>query len=286
MKYILLFLLTISLTAQGQDTVKLTSKEMFDFNSKWNNLGISQTYVDFSKDILSTSDISLGVVGRKVSTTLNISYSIHDKNGKWNHTILSSINPLWNYYGIGYGLSKTTNKRTSTLQLMTSSDFNFQNNITISLLDIYKTKRIGKFGWNMTASKTYWDEWEGPWEGEYLSDSLGNWIANIYPINPPSNELTIRATTMYTYPIKTKIVDISPQIFITTDIYKLFKSAQLNINYFNSFNLDVYYGVNMLWKITKKFNLNTTIRLNSTYEKINLGFKKSNPVLIMIGTNF
>jgi hypothetical protein len=138
----------------------------------------------------------------------------------------------------------------------------------------------------MTASKTYWGEWEGPWEGEYLTDSLGNWIANIYPINPPSNELTIRATTMYTYPIKTKIVDISPQIFITTDIYKLFKSAQLNINYFNSFNLDVYYGVNMLWKITKKFNLNTTIRLNNTYEKINLGFKKSNPILIMIGTNF
>jgi hypothetical protein len=286
MKYILLFLLTISLIAQGQDTVKLTSKEMFDFNSKWNNLGISQTYIDFSKDILSTSDISLGVIGRRVSTTLNISYNLHHKNGQWNHMVLSSINPSWKYYGVGYGLSKTTNKRTSTLQLMTSSNFNFQNNITLSLIDVYKTKRLGKFGWNMTASKTNWGEWEGPWEGEYLTDSLGNWVANIYPINPPSSQLTVRATTMYTYCINTKIVDISPQIFITSDIYKIFNSSDLNISYFDDFNLDIYYGVNMLWKVTKKFNLNTTIRFNNTYEKNNLGFKKSNPILVMIGTNF
>ncbi len=259
---------------------------MFDFNSKWNNLGTSQTYVDFSKDILSTSDISFGIVGQQVSTTINASYNFYHKHGEWNHILLSSINPVWKYYGIGYGLSKTTSKRTSTLQLMTSSDFSFQNNITISVIDVYNTKKLGKFGWNVTASNTNWGEWEGPWEGEYLVDSLGNWIANIYPINPASSQLTIRATTMYTYPISTNIVDISPQLFITSDIYKLFNSPELNIGYFDDLNLDVYYGVNMLWKVTKKFNLSTTIRLNSTYEAVDLGFKKSNPILFMIGTSF
>jgi hypothetical protein len=286
MKYILLLFLAISLIARGQDIVKLSPQEMFDFNSKWNNLGTSQTYIDFSKDILSTSDISFGIVGQQVSTTINASYNFYHKHGEWNHIILSSINPVWKYYGIGYGLSKTTSKRTSTLQLMTSSDFNFQNNITISVIDVYNTKKLGKFGWNVTASNTNWGEWEGPWEGEYLVDSLGNWIANIYPINPASSQLTIRATTMYTYPISTKIVDISPQLFITSDIYKLFNSPELNIGYFDDLNLDVYYGVNMIWKVTKKFNLSTTIRLNSTYEAVDLGFKKSNPILFMIGTSF
>lgn len=270
----------------SQDTVSLSPQELFEFNSRWNNLGVSQIYVDFSKDVLSTSDLSFGVVGKRVSTTLNLSYNIQSKNGKWSNMILSSINPLWKYYGIGYGLSMTTDKRNTTLQTMLSSDFNFQNNINISIIDVYKTKKLGKFGWSLTASKTYWGEWEGPWEGQYIVDSLGNWVSNIYPINPPSNQLTTRAMVMYTYSIKTKIVDISPQIFVTGDIYKVFKSPELNISYFDDFNLDIYYGVNMNWKITKKFVLNTTIRFNNTYDKVDLGFKKSNPILFMIGTSF
>lgn len=289
MKSILLIFLLFNSVLYSQavsDTISLTPQQLFEFNSKWNSLGVSQTYVDFSKDILSTSDLSFGVVGKRVSTTLNLSYNIQSKNGMWSHMILSSINPIWKYYGLGYGFSRTTDKRNTTLQTMFSSDFDFQNNITLSLIDVYKTKKLGKFGWSLTASKTYWDEWEGPWEGQYLVDSLGNWIANIYPINPPSNELTTRAMVMYTYSIKTKIVDVSPQIFVTSDVYKVFKSPQLNINYFDSFNLDVYYGVGMNWKLTKKFRLNSTIRFNNNYDKISLGFKKSNPILFMIGTSF
>ena len=74
--------------------------------------------------------------------------------------------------------------------------------------------------------------------------------------------------------------------FVTGDIYKVFKSPELNISYFDDFNLDIYYGVNMNWKITKKFVLNTTLRFNNTYDKVDLGFKKSNPILFMIGTSF
>ena len=281
-----LFSISFSYSQVSLDTVSLSPQELFEYNSKWNNLGISQTYIDFSKDVLSTSDLSFGIVGNRVSTTLNLSYNIQSKNGRLNHMILSSINPLWKYYGIGYGLHVTTDKRNTSLQTMFSSDFNFQNNITLSLIDVYKTKKLGKIGWSLTASKTYWDEWEGPWQGQYVVDSLGNWVSNIYPVNPPSNELTARAMIMYSYSIKRKIVDISPQIFITGDVYKSFKSPELSINYFSNFNLDIYYGVNMNWKITKKFILNTTISLNNTYDKVNLGFKKSNPILLMIGTNF
>ena len=93
---------------------------------------------------------------------------------------------------------------------------------------------------------------------------------------------------MYSWPIKTKIVDISPQILTTTDIYTVFKSENLEIGYLADFNLDIYWGLAMGWKITKKFVLNTNIRLNSTIDKSSTSstYKKSNPILVMIGTSF
>ena len=286
-KLILLFILSfLEFLLQAQDTIKLTPQELFDYNSKWNNLGTTQSYVDYSKDILSSSDISLGYVNNRLSTTLNLSYNITSEDQKWNHSFITSINPIWKYYGIGYGISRTKENRLTTLQTIISTDFNFQKNITISIVDIFKIKKIGKFGYSLTSAKTFWGEWEGPWEGQFVVDSSGNWVENIYPINPPSTQLTIRMMLMYTYPIKTKIVDISPQIYTTGDIYKLFKSDDLNIGYFDKFNLDIYYGISMNWKITNKFILNTNFRLNSTIDKTITAYKKSNPILFMIGTRF
>ena len=294
MKYfflVILSLFSVVVSAQASlDTVKLSPQELFEFNSRWNLLGTSQTYVDFSKDVLSTSDLSLGVVGRKISTTLNLSYNITSKNGNWNNMFMTSINPSWKYYGFGWGTSRTKYREkfshNTTLQTNVSSDFDFQKNLTFSLIDIYNTKRFGKFGLTVTASKTFWGEWEGPWEGQYIVDSNGNWVSNIYPINPPSSQLTARAMLMYTYPIKTKLIDISPQIFTTGDIYKIYKSSDLNISYWDDFNLDIYYGLSMNWKITKKFILNTNVRLNNTIDNNTTIYKKSNPILFMIGTSF
>ena len=286
-KLALFFILSfLGFLLQAQDTIKLTQQELFDYNSKWNNLGTTQSYVDYSKDILSSSDISLGYVNNRLSTTLNLSYNIESKNQKWNHAFITSINPIWKYYGIGYGISKTKKNRVITLQTIGSCDFVFQKNITVSFIDVINTKKFGKFGYNFITSKTFWGEWEGPWEGQFVVDSSGNWVENIYPINPPSTQLTIRVMLMYTYPIKTKIVDISPQIFTTGDIYKVFKSDELNIGYFDNFNLDIYYGISMNWKITNKFILNTNFRLNNTIDKTITTYKKSNPILFMIGTRF
>jgi hypothetical protein len=286
-KLTLLFILSfLGFLLQAQDTIKLTPQELFDYNSKWNNLGTTQSYVDYSKDILSSSDISLGYVNNRLSTTLNLSYNITSNTQKWNHAFITSINPIWKYYGIGYGISKTKKNRVITLQTIGSCDFVFQKNITVSFIDVINTKKFGKFGYNFITSKTFWGEWEGPWEGQFVVDSSGNWVENIYPINPPSTQLAIRVMLMYTYPIKTKIVDISPQIFTTGDIYKVFKSDDLNIGYFENFNLDIYYGISMNWKITNKFVLNTNFRLNNTIDKTITTYKKSNPILFMIGTRF
>ena len=286
-KLTLLFIFSfLGFLLQAQDTIKLTPQELFDYNSKWNNLGTTQSYVDYSKDILSSSDISLGYVNNRLSTTLNLSYNVTSNTQKWNHAFITSINPIWKYYGIGYGISKTKKNRVITLQTIGSCDFVFQKNITVSFIDVINTKKFGKFGYNFITSKTFWGEWEGPWEGQFVVDSSGNWVENIYPINPPSTQLTIRVMLMYTYPIKTKIVDISPQIFTTGDIYKLFKSDDLNIGYFENFNLDIYYGISMNWKITNKFILNTNFRLNNTIDKTITTYKKSNPILFMIGTRF
>ena len=290
MKRVLIWLLVFaSLTAAAQpatDTLKLTPQQLFEFNSEWLGLSTTQAYIDFSKDILNTSDLSLGVVGRRVSTTLNLTLNRASTGGEWHHAGILSINPGWNYYGVGYGLSKKSDSRSTTLQVIGSTDFDFQKNINVSFIDMIKTRRFGTIGYNLTASQTFWGEWEGPWQGEYTVDSLGNWVANIYPTMPPSRQLTTRAMIVYSYPIKKKRVTLSPQIILVSDIHRSFSDGTLNISYLADFNLDAYYGIQADWKIGKNFILNSGLRFNSTIEKNNQGFKKSNPILFSIGTGF
>lgn len=292
MKKLLFLLLIIPATSFAQisqpDTLKLTDKELFGESGNLNNVGVLQSYVNFSKDVLSTSNLSIGVIGRQVSTTLNLGYNRSSFDEKWEHKFLLSVNPVWKYYGIGWGISRNLEKRTTTLQTFYSTDFNFQNDITLSFIDIIRTKKCGTFGYSLVASKTFWGSYEGQWQGEYIVDTNGNWVSNVYPIMSPSSEMNYRGMLMYTYTYKTKLVNISPQLFFMSDVYKIFKDNTLNIAYLNKFNLDLYYGTSLDWKITKKFVLNTNIRFNTTLDKSSeqVGYKKANPILFMIGTNF
>ena len=292
MKKLLFLLLIIPATSFGQisqpDTLKLTDKELFGESGNLNNVGVLQSYVNFSKDVLSTSNLSIGVIGRQVSTTLNLGYNRSSFDEKWEHKFLLSVNPIWKYYGIGYGISRNLERRTTTLQTFYSTDFKFQNDITLSFIDIIRTKKCGTFGYSLVASKTFWGSYEGQWQGEYIVDTNGNWVSNVYPIMSPSSEMNYRGMIMYTYTYKTKFVNISPQLFFMSDVYKIFKDNTLNISYLNKFNLDLYYGTSLDWKITKKFVLNTNIRFNTTLDKSSeqVGYKKANPILFMIGTNF
>jgi len=288
---IILSLLCIGfvVNAQTPDTLQLSPKELFGESDDWNDVGILQSYVNFSKDVLSSSNLSIGIIGKQVSTTLNLGYHKSSLNGKWGHSFAASINPLWKYYGVGYGLSRNTEKRTTTIQTFYSTDFDFQKDINLSFIDVFRTKKWGTVGYSLTASKTFWGESEGAWEGKYIVDENGNWVKNIYPIDPASSELTYRGMAMYTYTLKTKRVNISPQVFVMSDIYKVFKNGGTSdFSYFDDFNLDLYYGISMDWKITKRFVLNTNVRYNTTWDKLSesVGYKKSNPILFMIGTNF
>ena len=273
---------------QKPDTLQLSAKELFGESDDWNDVGILQSYVNFSKDVLSSSNLSIGVIGRQVSTTLNFGYHKSSLNGQWGHSFAASINPIWNYYGVGYGLSRNTEKRTTIIQTFYSTDFDFQKDINLSFIDVFRTKKWGTFGYSLTASKTFWGESEGAWEGKYIVDENGNWVKNIYPIDPASSEVTYRGMIMYTYRFKTKRVDISPQVFAMSDVYTLFKNGRSDFSYFDDFNLDLYYGTSMDWKITKRFVLNTNVRYNTTWDKLSetVGYKKSNPIMFMIGTNF
>jgi hypothetical protein len=290
---IILFLLCIGIVSSAQivkpDTLQLSAKELFGESDDWNDVGILQSYIDFSKDVLSSSNLSVGIIGKQVSTTLNLGYSKSSKNGRWGHSFAASINPIWNYYGVGYGLSRNTEKRTTTLQTFYSTDFDFQKDINLSFVDVFRTKKWGTFGYSLTAGKSFWGEYEGEWEGKYTVDENGNWVKNIYPMLPASSQINYKAMVMYTYTIKTKRVNISPQIFVMSDIYKVFKDGTTSdLAYFDDFNLDLYYGTSMDWKITKRFILNTNIRYNTTWDKLSesVGYKKSNPLMFMIGTNF
>ena len=287
----ILFLICIGFASNAQtpDTLQLSPKELFGESDDWNDVGILQSYIDFSKDVLSSSNLSVGIIGKQISTTLNLGYSKTSKNGQWGHSFSTSINPTWKYYGFGYGFSRNTDKRTTTLQTFYSTDFDFQKDINLSLVDVFRTKKFGTFGYSLTASKSFWGEYKGEWEGKFIVDENGNWVKNIYPMLPASSQITYKGMVMYTYTFKTKVVNISPQIFAMSDIYKVFKDGTASdLAYFDDFNLDLYYGTSMDWKITKRFILNTNIRYNTTWDKLSesVGYKKSNPILFMIGTNF
>jgi hypothetical protein len=290
---LIISLVLIGFVANAQivkpDTLQLSPKELFGESGDWNNLGILESYIDFSKDVLSSSNLSVGVIGKQVSTTLNLGYSKSSNNGKWAHSFASSINPIWNYYGVGYGFSRNTDTRTTTLQSFYSTDFNFQKDITLSFIDVFRTKKWGTFGYSVIASKSFWNSYEGEWEGKFIVDENYNWVKNIYPILPAASQITYRGMAMYTYTFKTKRVNISPQVFAMSDIYKVFKDGTASdLAYVDDFNLDLYYGTSMDWKITKRFVLNTNIRYNTTFDKLSesVGYKKSNPIMFMIGTNF
>ena len=295
MKKILLILSLISTTFATNaqivkpDTLQLSPKELFGESDDWNDVGILQSYVNFSKDVLSSSNLSVGIIGKQISTTLNLGYNKSSMNGQWGHTFAASINPIWNYYGVGYGISKNTEKRTTTLQSFYSTDFDFQKDITLSFIDVFRTKKWGTFGYSVIASKSFWGTYQGEWEGKYTVDENGDFKDLIYPQMPSSSELSYRGMVMYTYTLKTKRVNISPQIFAMSDIYKDFKDGTASdIGYLNDFNLDLYYGTSLDWKITKRFVLNTNVRYNTTWDKSSesVGYKKSNPIMFMIGTNF
>ena len=274
---------------QKPDTLQLSPKELFGESDDWNDVGILQSYVNFSKDVLSSSNLSVGIIGKQVSTTLNLGYHKSSINGKWGHSFSSSINPVWNYYGIGYGFTRNTDTRTTTLQSFYSTDFDFQKDITLSFIDVFRTKKLGSFGYSLIASKSFWGTYEGEWEGKYTVDTDGNFVDLIYPIMPSSSEMSYRGMVMYTYTFKTKRISISPQVFAMSDVYKIFKDGTASdLAYLDDFNLDLYYGTSIDWKITKRFILNTNIRYNTTWDKLSesVGYKKSNPILFMIGTNF
>ena len=274
---------------QTPDTLQLSAKELFGESDNWNDVGILQSYVNFSKDVLSSSNLSVGIIGKQVSTTLNLGYHKSSLNGKWGHTFASSINPIWKYYGVGYGISRNTEKRTTTLQSFYSTDFDFQKDITLSFIDVFRTKKWGTFGYSLIASKSFWESYPGKWEGKYTVDADGNFLDLIYPQIPASSEITYRGMAMYTYTFEGKRVNISPQIFAMSDVYKVFKDGtESDLSYLNDFNMDLYYGTSIDWKITKRFILNTNIRYNTTWDKLSesVGYKKSNPMMFMIGTNF
>jgi hypothetical protein len=274
---------------QKPDTLQLSAKELFGESDDWNDVGILQSYVNFSKDVLSSSNLSVGIIGKQVSTTLNLGYHKSSMNGEWSHTFATSINPIWNYYGAGYGISRNTEKRTTTLQSFYSTDFDFQKDITLSFIDVFRTKKMGTFGYSVIASKSFWGTYQGEWQGKYTVDANGDFLDLIYPQMPASSEISYRGMVMYTYTFKTKRVNISPQVFAMSDIYKVFKDGtESDLAYVDDFNLDLYYGTSIDWKITKRFVLNTNIRYNTTWDKLSesVGYKKDNPIMVMIGTNF
>ena len=74
MKKILLVILLVLIgfvsnaQIQKPDTLQLSPKELFGESDDWNDVGILQSYVNFSKDVLSSSNLSVGIIGKQISS--------------------------------------------------------------------------------------------------------------------------------------------------------------------------------------------------------------------------
>ena len=72
-------------------------------------------------------------------------------------------------------------------------------------------------------------------------DANGDFLDLIYPQMPASSETTYKGMLMYTYTIKTKRVNISPQIFAMSDVYVDFKDGETDFGYKNDFNFKIMF---------------------------------------------
>ncbi len=82
---IILFLLCIGFVSNAQiqkpDTLQLSAKELFGESDDWNDVGILRSYVDFSKDVLSSSNLSIGIIGKQTCIQCDELKNLLDENG-------------------------------------------------------------------------------------------------------------------------------------------------------------------------------------------------------------
>ena len=87
---------------------------------------------------------------------------------------------------------------------------------------------------------------------------------------------------------------LRPEVFLLTDIrthyFTLYEDAvePLDIWYWNDFNINLYYGTSLEYKVTDTFSFGTKLRSSFDYDAsdINLGYQKATPYFVTLGANY
>ena len=243
--------------------------------SEWTNI----SYVDLDNDVISASNLSFGFIGDIGILSYNLMYETGRRNYK--NGFFYSHTPSFKYGKVGYnhkrekvwecGLKRTNNWSIT----MSSSGYSDALTIAPYFNQMYEKNGV-KMGYTLFINDFSWDEFEfmGELYPAAAETQFSTMLIGMKEFD--FNRFTIRPETFLLSKIRTHFVHLD-------DI-----EDALDIWYWNSFNLNLYYGAAVEYHITKRFVFGTKFRscLNYDVSDIELGYRKATPFIISIGANY
>ena len=243
--------------------------------SEWTNI----SYVDLDNDIISSSNLSVGLLGEFTIFSANFAYEWENKNHS--NGLFISNTPSFKYTKVGYnyGKSKTFNsglKRTSNYSF-TISGSGYSDAITFSPY----FNQIYEFNSYKAGYTFYVNDFS--WEGFIFQDE--------YHPAAAQTQFSVMLIGMKEFSRRNWV--FRPEVFVLSAVRTHFQYLEevednLDIWYWNSFNLNTYYGLSTEYNITPTFAIGTKIRSCLSYDisDIELGFVKATPLILTLGTNY
>ena len=270
-KIFVLLLISFQTMAFGQ------SNEGAEVNSELTSV----TYVELNNDIISSSNISLGYLGDFAIFSFNLAYEW--ERGNHRNGIFYSYTPSFKYGKVGYNYGRVKEfdgglKRTTNYSLTISNSGYTPSSISISpyFNQIYQKKSL-RLGYTLFVNDYSWDDFE-------LNNQFYDAAVN--------QNYSVMLIGMKEWDLNHWV--IRPELFLLTDIrthyFTLYEDAiePLDIWYWNDFNINLYYGVSLEYKVTKTFSFGSKLRSSFDYDisDINLGYVKQTPYFITLGANY
>jgi len=241
----------------------------------------SVTYVELNNDIISSSNITLGYLGEFTIFSFNLAYEW--ESGKHTNGIFYSYTPSFKYGKVGYNYGRVKEfssglKRTNNYSITLSNSGYTPDALTISpyFNQMYE-KNSTKIGYTFFVNDYSWDDFEI--NGEFY-DAAVNQTYSLMLIGMKEWELNHWI--------------LRPEVFLLTDIRThystLYEDAvnEIDLWYWNDFNMNLYYGVSIGYKVTDTFSFATKLRSALDYDvsDIELGYIKEIPYFITLGANY
>ena len=241
----------------------------------------SVTYVELNNDVMSSSNISLGYLGEFTMFSFNLAYEW--ESGKHTNGVFYSHTPSFKYNKVGYTYGRLKEfsgglKRMTNYSLTLSNSGYTPSTISISpyFNQMYQKKSI-RLGYTFFVNDYSWDDFEN--DNQFYDAAV-------------NQNYSLMLIGMKEWEFKHWV--LRPEVFLLTDIrthyFTLYEDAvePLDIWYWNDFNINLYYGTSLEYKVTDVFSFGTKLRSSFDYDvsDINLGYQKATPYFVTLGANY